>query len=112
MRPRYWIRVTSGFSSDDSVVEKVVSGVFEEDRRSQTRCANINLRGRTVCPVVGGSQQGGRREMSREIRRRRYRTVSMILGVALTGDISHWAGLRWRRTRRDAHTEVMEVFEL
>lgn len=36
----------------------------------------------------------------------------MILGVALTGDISHWASLRWRRTRRDADTEVMEVFEL
>lgn len=35
----------------------------------------------------------------------------MILGVALTGGISHWAGLRWRRTRRDADTEVMEVFE-
>ena len=36
----------------------------------------------------------------------------MIFGVALTGDISPWAGLRWRRTRRDADAEVMEVFEL
>lgn len=36
----------------------------------------------------------------------------MIFGVALTGDISPWAGLRWRRTRRDAGTEVMEVFKL
>lgn len=35
--------------------------------------------------------------------------VSMILGVALTGDISHWVNPRWRRTRRDADTEVMEV---
>ena len=37
--------------------------------------------------------------------------VSRMLGVALTGDISHWAGLRWRRTPRGADTEVMEVFE-
>jgi hypothetical protein len=35
----------------------------------------------------------------------------MISGVALTGDISPWAGLRWRRTRRDADTEVMEVLD-
>lgn len=36
----------------------------------------------------------------------------MILGVALTGDISHWAGLKWRRTRCGADTELMEVLEL
>lgn len=41
-----------------------------------------------------------------------YRMVSMIFGVALTGDISPWAGLRWWRTRRDADIEVMEVLEL
>lgn len=35
----------------------------------------------------------------------------MILSVALTGDISHWVKPRWRRTRRDADTEVMGVFE-
>lgn len=41
-----------------------------------------------------------------------YRMVSMIFGVALTGDISPWAGLRWRRTRRGADIEVMEVLDL
>lgn len=60
--------------------------------------------------VVPGCEGEGKRPG--RLKDRRYRMVSMILGVALTGDISHWAGLRWRRTRRDADTEVMEVFEL
>lgn len=59
--------------------------------------------------VVPGCQGGGKR-LGR-LKDWCYRMVSMILGVALTGDISHWVNPRWRRTRRDADTEVMEVFE-
>lgn len=58
--------------------------------------------------VVPGFEGEGKRPG--RLKDRCYRMVSMILGVALTGDISHWAGLGWRRTRRDADTEVMEVF--
>lgn len=60
--------------------------------------------------VVPGCQEGGKR-LGR-LKDRCYRMVSMILGVALTSDISPSASLRWWPTRRDADTEVMEVVEL
>ena len=59
--------------------------------------------------VVPGCEGEGKRPG--RLKDRCYRMVSMIFGVALTGDISPWAGLRWRRARRGADTEVMEVFE-
>lgn len=97
---------------DDEIFGDVVSDVFEEDRRSQTQWANITLRRQTIRSVVGGSRLRGGKNVSREIKTMCYRMVSMIFGVALTGDISHWFGLRWRRTRRDAHTGVMGVSKL